>query len=92
MTTLERKSALRPIPTMHVLEAHNSTTTGGLRLPTQAAQRDAQRVHFSSEKGRALAVKMKSIPCVHQSPVHFLMVIHQLTRARANRFRPGKPE
>ena len=92
MTTLEPKSAPRPIPTIHVLEAHRSTLTVGLRSPAQAAQTDSPRIPFSSENRRALAVKTKSIPCVHQSPVHFLMVIRQLTRARANRFSAGKQE
>ena len=91
MTTLEPKSGLRPIPTMHVLEAHNSTSAGGLRLPARTAQMD-HRIPFSSEKVRASAAKMRSIPCVHQSPIHFLVVIRQLTRARANRFRAGKQD
>ena len=88
MTTLEPKSGLRPIPTMHVPHAQNSPTAG-LGLSTQAAQTDSHRIPFSSEKVRDLAVKMKSIPCVHHSPVHFLMVIRQITRARANRFAAG---
>jgi hypothetical protein len=91
MTTLEPKSGLRPIPTMPVREAHNSTP-GGLRSPALAAETDSQRIFFAGEKVRDLAVKMKSTPRVHQSPVHFLMVIHQLTRARANRFRAGRQE
>ena len=91
MTTIEPKSGLRPIPTMHVPHAQNSPTAG-LGLSTQAAQTDSHRIPFSSEKPRALAVKMNSIPCVHQSPVHFLMGIRQLTRARANRFSSAKEE
>jgi len=92
MTTFEPKSGLRPIPTMPILEQHNSTTTGGLRSPAQARQTDSHRIPFSIEKVRALAVKMKSTPCVHQSPVHFLMVIRQLTRARDNRFAGGNQQ
>jgi len=92
MTTLQPKSDLRPIPTMHVLEAHNSTTTGGLRSLARTAQMDSHRNPFSSEKVGTLAVKMKTIPCVHQSPVHFLVAIHQLTRSRGNKFRAGKQE
>ena len=89
MTTLEPKSALRPIATPYVLDPQHSTRTGRHGTPSQACQTDSHRISFSSEKGRALAVKMKSIPCVHQSPVHFLMVVRQLTRARANRFTAG---
>jgi len=72
MTALEPKSGLRPIPTTHVLEERNSTSAGGHRSPARAWQTDAHRISFSSEKVRALAVKMESIPCVHRSPVYFL--------------------
>jgi len=89
MTTIEPKSGLRPIPTMHVPEAQNPPTAG-LRSPIGAAQTDSYS--FASEKVRDLAVKMKSIPCVHHSPVHFLMVIRQLTRARTNRFAAGSQQ
>jgi len=85
MTIPEPKSGLRPIPTMPVLEAQNSTA-GGLRSLALAAQTDSQRIFFAGEKVRALAVKMKTTPYVHQSPVHFLMVVRQLRRARASRF------
>src|SRR6266700_1400298 len=43
MTTLEPKPGLRPIPTIHVLEAQNSPTAG-LGSPTQAAQTDSHRI------------------------------------------------
>src|SRR6059058_286746 len=74
MTTLKPKSGQRPMPTMRVLKAHNSTTDG-LRSPAWAEQVDSHQIPFSSEQVRALAVKKKTIPCIHQSPVHFLMVI-----------------
>ena len=91
MATHKPKPGLRPILTIHVLDAQNSPTAG-LGSPTQAARTDSHRIPHSSEKARVLAVKKKSIPCVHRCPVHFLVVIRQLTRARANRFREEKQE
>ena len=43
MTTIEPKPGLRPIPTIHVLEAQDSPTAG-LGSPTQAAQTDSHRI------------------------------------------------
>ncbi len=91
MTTLEPKPGLSAIPTIHVLEAQNSPAAGP-GSPTQAAQTDSHRIPPSSEKARVLAVKKKSIPCVHQCPVHFLVVVRRLTRARASRFKADKQE
>ena len=50
------------------------------------------QISFSCGKVPALAVRINSIPCVRQIPVHLLVVVRQLAHVRARRFTVGNQD
>jgi hypothetical protein len=56
-------------------------------LPTAPTPLDqpGHTISFSCEKGRVLTNLTKRIPCVRQSPLHFLVLIRKHTQERTRR-------